>query len=652
MKILKQVHFTLLLAFIVIACEKETEDVKTENAPEACITVAEEAMYEGMPVNFSATCSNNTTTYHWDFGDGSTSEDSVISHIYENAGDYTVTLKVGNETTFSNEATKNITIIEQEEIPVFYHSWDITEDEVWEYGIHVISWTFEIIDATVTIMPGAVVKFKEDVGFSITGVNGAIIANGTKTQPIHFTAYSNSPEPGYYYGINIDGADNNKNSFTNCIFEYGGGWYGSGAVVDIDDTEIEFSDNIIRYTKDVGIIIGGGSDIRNFNNNTFIECGGYSLEINGNAVRNFGTNNILDTDDKGIVVTSGASLPEVRWRKLSLPYIVLGTIQVGSETGTTFIIDPGVMLYCGYEFEFGVGTGKKCKVIIEGTETDKITFTSNQENPQKGDWRGFVFSSELDTTSSLKHCVIEYPDFVNTTDAAIKIHNTSLNINNCQINHVDIGFYCTENGYFQSFSGNTITAVQKGLIMHPNRIPTIGNTNTINAPLDVEIIDAFLTTDAVWPPLNYFINTFFYIGTENGCELILQPGTNIEVMNGRAIYVGKYVDKPGGLKAIGTTENPVIFTSENSTPEAGDWEHIQFGPGTKTGSVLDNCILEYAGEMLNKGAVSIENTNQPTIQNTLIRHSADFGIVTNNASPTFSNNTFENNAKADYYEVP
>lgn len=61
----------------------------------------------GMPVSFSASESFDSdgeiVSYHWDFGDGSTSVDAESSHIYENEGTFTIILTVED-----NEGRTNI----------------------------------------------------------------------------------------------------------------------------------------------------------------------------------------------------------------------------------------------------------------------------------------------------------------------------------------------------------------------------------------------------------------------------------------------------------------------------------------------------------------------------------------------------------------
>jgi len=50
----------------------------------------------------------NITTYQWDFGDNTTGTGEIISHVYYEVGDYTISLTVTDE---DNAETTNITII-------------------------------------------------------------------------------------------------------------------------------------------------------------------------------------------------------------------------------------------------------------------------------------------------------------------------------------------------------------------------------------------------------------------------------------------------------------------------------------------------------------------------------------------------------------
>lgn len=62
----------------------------------------------------STTTSRTNCVYYWDFGDGqkqSSPTDSVVTHTYANAGNFTVRLRVENDSMCSNERTMSITIV-------------------------------------------------------------------------------------------------------------------------------------------------------------------------------------------------------------------------------------------------------------------------------------------------------------------------------------------------------------------------------------------------------------------------------------------------------------------------------------------------------------------------------------------------------------
>ncbi|HQG03740.1 MAG TPA: Ig-like domain-containing protein, partial [Thermoleophilia bacterium] len=50
----------------------------------------------------------------------------------------------------------------------------------------------------------------------------------------------------------------------------------------------------------------------------------------------------------------------------------------------------------------------------------------------------------------------------------------------------------------------------------------------------------------------------------------------------------------GTLIANGTESENVTFTSNEASPRAGDWNRIDFGTAAEAGSVIDNCVIEYA----------------------------------------------------------
>lgn len=153
-----------------------------------------------------------------------------------------------------------------------------------------------------------------------------------------------------------------------------------------------------------------------------------------------------------------------------------------------------------------------------------------------------------------------------------------------------------------------------------------GNRSVTAIFTKVTAVSGAIRADAVWTVAQspYLVTGAILI--EPGTTLTIEPGVVIRVKPDLAIRVD------GGLVARGTAESPIRFTSNEVVPTGGDWGYIQFtdssadaafddSGGYLSGSILEHCIVEYAGRVgdtLN-AAVRIENSapfvNQNTIQN-------------------------------------
>ncbi|KKG15006.1 hypothetical protein EO98_16705 [Methanosarcina sp. 2.H.T.1A.6] len=68
-------------------------------------------------VNFTDQSTNSPTSWLWDFGDGTTSNDQTVSHTYTSAGTYTVNLTVANSVGSDSEARTDYIVVSTQEIP-------------------------------------------------------------------------------------------------------------------------------------------------------------------------------------------------------------------------------------------------------------------------------------------------------------------------------------------------------------------------------------------------------------------------------------------------------------------------------------------------------------------------------------------------------
>ena len=96
----------LIAAIIVVGCKKEEN-----TAVNACFSYTVTEMVAG-EVQFK-NCSENATSYLWDFGDGKTSGEKEPKHIFEGSFPFTVSLVAingSNRATVVNQVTNNIMV--------------------------------------------------------------------------------------------------------------------------------------------------------------------------------------------------------------------------------------------------------------------------------------------------------------------------------------------------------------------------------------------------------------------------------------------------------------------------------------------------------------------------------------------------------------
>lgn len=113
----------LPLGALLFACGDE--DPTTPDAV-ACFEFSpSETIYAGQEVSFTS-CSENASEFAWDFGDGKLSTEENPTHIYDEGGEFTVTLVAGNETS-AGQAEAVITVLPA---PLTANRWKYPE--VWE----------------------------------------------------------------------------------------------------------------------------------------------------------------------------------------------------------------------------------------------------------------------------------------------------------------------------------------------------------------------------------------------------------------------------------------------------------------------------------------------------------------------------------------
>ena len=406
-------------------------------------------------------------------------------------------------------------------------SGNITTDTTWnlEGSPYIITGNIIVYNrntATLTIEPGVEVRFEPGTQLQIAYSSyypGALVAQGTETQPIRFTSNAANPSPGDWNGISfVSGTNGDLTVLEHCIVEYGGAnTYGN---LYFSSSSGTVRNCIIKNSSTDGIHLGGnaspeidscsisnntGNGIHvddtaqaSIKNNTISDNQAYPIYLHPNSLSTIKNTTGSGNGNNGIGVMGGIISREVVWEELGFPYIIIENITVYRRHSATFTIKPGVEVRFepGTQLQIAYSSYYPGALVAQGTETQPIRFTSNAANPSPGDWNGISFVSGTNgDLTVLEHCIVEYGGantygnlYFSSSSGTVRnciiknsstdgIHlggNASPEIDSCSIsNNTGNGIYSGDSAQV-SITNNTLTDNQAyPLNLHPGYAGTI-----------------------------------------------------------------------------------------------------------------------------------------------------------------------------------
>src|SRR5439155_699642 len=115
--------------------------------------------------------------------------------------------------------------------------------------------------AVLTIDPGVTVAFSDGVSLNVGDVangmgHGALLAEGTETNPIVFTSAASTPVPGSWGGVFFDQtSDASSSHLDHCVLDYGGGDDGYGAALAVEGIPLHVNNTKILKTGHYGVLL-------------------------------------------------------------------------------------------------------------------------------------------------------------------------------------------------------------------------------------------------------------------------------------------------------------------------------------------------------------------------------------------------------------
>ncbi|MBI9068667.1 MAG: hypothetical protein JEZ09_15325 [Salinivirgaceae bacterium] len=156
---------------------------------------------------------------------------------------------------------------------------------------------------------------------------------------------------------------------------------------------------------------------------------------------------------------------------------------------------------------------------------------------------------------------------------------------------------------------------------------------------DIQFAEATVTEDitesVTWETGNiYIIDGTVRVGASQTVVITIEPGAIIKFNEDATLDMAYWDNEYATIIAKGTASNPIIFTSNCPSPEAGDWKSINFYQGA-INCEFENCTFEYGGSNDYYGIVSIEETSV-SFTSCSFKNSSTLGIYLKN-NGEFSN---------------
>ena len=275
-------------------------------------------------------------------------------------------------------------------------------------------------EATITIDAGASFDIED---FATWTIQGNLVAEGNASAPILFTSATGLDEGGRWRALrltNHEGDGSGKpNTLSYCTFEGGGDWYATqldvygGAPISLDHC-------IFRRSIVDGARLNGtpNSEITNC---TFEDVGSYGLRLQSTSPT-IADSTFQRCGDQAILLLSGDSYPTFSRTTFGPDdHIEIGAnLSVSghlSNPGQAYFITGEKAILSGADVSIAPGTTLKFagfsglsvsgSVTAQGTSTQPITLTSDDEIKEPGQWRALSFNADRTQASLLSNCTVE-----------------------------------------------------------------------------------------------------------------------------------------------------------------------------------------------------------------------------------------------------
>lgn len=367
---------------------------------------------------------------------------------------------------------------------------------------------------------------------------------------------------------------------------------------------------------------------------------------------------------KGPTMHSDSIKADETWTADASPHII--TFKSTVTNDATLTIEPCAVVQFEKDTVLALRTGK---ILAEGTPSKRIRF----EAKDGAKWTKI----ELDAPGQARFAYVDVDgggnaDVNDTDGSSIEVWGDGsfpaqpvLYVDHVTVKHSGgAGVATTSHGTFVAGS-HDLTITESGGTRFPypisieehaiDTLPTGTYTGNSKDAIYLRLVGAGTAGDGLKVDATlhergvpYRLDGGFTVAAnEDGklATLTIEPGVTMKFPKGKSFQIEHWTgDKPasGAIRALGTADRPITFTSAEDAPAAGDWQGMWFGYTPSVLNKLDHVIIEYAGADCSCSLASCNTladydgavllTNYPDggrafITNSTIRHVKGHAIV-------------------------
>lgn len=609
------------------------------------------------------------------------------SNTITGSGDYPLSLPASS--VHELDATNTLTGNGTDRVQVFGET--LTADADWplldvDYEIQSSITVANGTNPVLSLEDGSTLYFTSGAGLVIgtSSKAGGLEADGSTTG-IVLTSAESSPAAGDWQGLTLGGSfDSALSVISGVEISYAGG-NGTGALyvagdayadnLDISDsdangvyvtsgTELILSDSTVQDSADSGVYcLGSLGSAGDFSNNTVTTSGEYPVVLYPYYAEALADDCALTGNgDDQIALLSGRVSADATWQALGVPYLVQYDLDITGNPSPELVLEDGVELEVvrGAEIYVGITNSQVGgNLSIEGTGTG-VSITSADSSPAAGDWVGLRVGSKGDLDAeglTLSHGGSSGEGCL-TIESGGEAWVDSSDISDCDADGilseqygtlyltsttVDAAAEAAVSVYtIGSWSGNTLSGSDLPIETWAGQLHQLdtGSTYAGNTHDLVEVQGGTFADGATVPLLgvDYWVTGNVAMGNHSS-PVTIEAGTTWYNDTGvvwNLDYTSFVLD--------GTASNPIVLTSAQSSPAAGDWGGLNIDFSGDVEAYYTE--VRYAGAGLS-GAVYCYNSTL-VMENVTIADSSSYGFFDDSwCSQSLASMSYSANASGD-----